>query len=138
MAQNFALILHELATNAVKHGALSSSQGHVAIEGKIEGNQGHKQFHFRWSERGGPQVAPPGRKGFGNTILFEAAKRFSQNVEAKYGPEGLTYQITVLLSELQAAPTERADMLIRPSPGRTGSKRGGVARRVASRDPVEA
>jgi two-component sensor histidine kinase len=104
MTQNFALVLHELATNAVKYGALSSSRGRVVIEGAVVGTNANAEFRLVWKERGGPSVTPPERKGFGNTILFEAAKRFAQNVEAKYGPEGLTYQICVLLNQLEPLP----------------------------------
>jgi two-component sensor histidine kinase len=114
MAQNFALILHELATNAVKYGALSSAQGRVAIEGNMEGASGNAQFRLSWKERGGPQVTPPDRKGFGNTILFEAAKRFAHNVEAKYAPEGLTYDIQVILGELQTSAKDQPAMLTTP------------------------
>jgi two-component sensor histidine kinase len=111
MAQNFALILHELATNSVKYGALSSAQGRVVITGTIDGTSRNTQFRLLWKECGGPSVTPPERKGFGNTILFEAARRFAQNVEAKYGAEGLTYDIRILLSDLQPSPTEGLGIL---------------------------
>lgn len=61
-AQNFALIVHELATNAVKYGALSSPAGHVEIEGRVERPDGDGQFVFLWKETGGPPVVGPTQK----------------------------------------------------------------------------
>jgi two-component sensor histidine kinase len=98
------MIVHELATNATKHGALSSTEGRIRISGSIEGVDGKKQFRFVWSESGGTPAAPPERRGFGSAILFNMAKSFSQNVEALYRPEGLTYELMVLLSAI-APPT---------------------------------
>ena len=101
-AQNFALILHELATNAIKHGALSSQHGGVAIEGRAEG----AQFRFMWKEWGGPAVAPPTRKGFGHAILVEATNRFGGKVEAAYPPDGFAYDCVFALSKIMAAQPE--------------------------------
>src|SRR4029453_5404 len=58
-AQNFALAIHELATNAAKYGALSTAAGRVDISWSIAKTNGSGQFTFRWQERGGPVVAPP-------------------------------------------------------------------------------
>jgi two-component sensor histidine kinase len=101
-AENFALIIHELVTNAVKYGALSTRQGRVVIQCSIDGANGSGQFRFDWRESGGPPVSPPARKGFGSAILFEAAKQFSQDVQAKFSPEGLTYQLRLLLAGIEA------------------------------------
>jgi two-component sensor histidine kinase len=105
-AESFALIIHELATNAVKYGALSTRQGRVAIQCSIDGADGRGQFRFEWRESGGPPVSPPARKGFGSTILFEVAKQFSQDVQAKFSPEGLTYQLRSLLTGIEAPRAE--------------------------------
>jgi two-component sensor histidine kinase len=105
-AESFALIIHELATNAVKYGALSTRQGRVAIQCSIDGANGSGQFRFEWRESGGPPVSPPARKGFGSTILFEVAKQFSQDVQAKFSPEGFTYQLRSLLAGIEAPRAE--------------------------------
>ena len=105
-AESFALIIHELATNAVKYGALSTRQGRVAIQCSIDGANGSGQFRFEWRESGGPPVSPPARKGFGSTILSEAAKQFSQDVQAKFTPEGLTYELRSLLTGIEAPRAE--------------------------------
>ena len=64
-AQNFALIIHELATNAVKHGALSQREGRITIHAQITDTA----LRFVWSELGGPEVKAPRRTGFGSSIL---------------------------------------------------------------------
>ena len=56
-AQNFALALHELATNAAKYGALSTQTGQVSISWTVSETNGDRHFTFRWQERGGPPVA---------------------------------------------------------------------------------
>ena len=111
-AESFALIIHELATNAVKYGALSTRQGRVAIQCSIDGANGSGQFRFEWRESGGPPVSPPARKGFGSTILFEVAKQFSQDVQAKFSPEGLTYQLRSLLAGIEAPRAEYPASLV--------------------------
>ena len=64
-AQQFAMIVYELTTNALKYGALSSPDGRVLISGKIERGDGSGSFVFLWNETGGPQVSPPTRRGLG-------------------------------------------------------------------------
>jgi two-component sensor histidine kinase len=105
-AQDFALIVHELTTNAVKHGALSSSEGRVKIDGRVEGVNGKGEFRFVWQESGGPLVAPPTRKGFGTAILFGTAKHFGQNIESKYAPDGFSYNLVGALNQIEP-PTNR-------------------------------
>ena len=68
-AQNFAMAIHELATNAAKYGALSTTAGRVDISWSIAKTNGSGQFTFRWQERGGPVVSSPTQKGFGSAVL---------------------------------------------------------------------
>lgn len=60
------MVFHELATNAVKYGALSRQSGVVSVAGNHIGND---QFELVWTERGGPPVEPPARVGFGQTLI---------------------------------------------------------------------
>jgi PAS domain S-box-containing protein len=70
-ATSLALVLHELATNAAKYGALSESDGRVSIAWKIEG----QAVMLDWIERGGPAIAEqPQRKGFGTDLALMSAK----------------------------------------------------------------
>ena len=68
--QALALVLHELATNAVKHGALSVPEGGCGSAGGSKEAGGARRVRLRWEERGGPRVAPPAARGFG-TLLIE-------------------------------------------------------------------
>jgi PAS domain S-box-containing protein len=99
-AQQFAMIVHELATNALKYGALSSPDGRIAISGKLERHNGSGSFVFLWRESGGPRVSPPTKKGFGSAILTEAAQQFG-DVTMNYSPEGLIYELRVDVNEIQ-------------------------------------
>ena len=93
-AQNFALALHELATNAAKYGALSNSTGQVRISWSVFKPNGHRLFTFRWQERGGPRVTPPQRKGFGTTVLEQVmAEYFETPPRIDYVEGGVIYEL---------------------------------------------
>ena len=66
---SLSLLLHELATNAVKYGALSTETGTVEVSWRIGQADGAIEFHLSWSETGGPQVTPPTRVGFGSRLI---------------------------------------------------------------------
>jgi PAS domain S-box-containing protein len=100
-AQQFALIVHELATNAAKYGALSTSDGRVEIEGQLDGGDADGMFAFTWREVGGPIVSEPSRKGFGSVILLDAAKQFGKRAALNFHPEGLHYELHVPLHTIQ-------------------------------------
>jgi len=68
-AQMFALVVHELATNAAKHGSLSTARGHVVINWRVDRTEPNPQLHFSWTERGGPPVAEPGAEGLGTQLI---------------------------------------------------------------------
>ena len=88
--------------NALKYGALSSLQGSIAIEGRIEPLNGDSRFIFRWKEHGGPPVSPPARRGFGSVILLESAREFGR-VAMDYAQEGLIYELDVPLGAIAAS-----------------------------------
>jgi PAS domain S-box-containing protein len=67
-AQGIGMALHELATNAGKYGALSNSDGRVRIAWKVSADK-LPTFQMTWTEEGGPPVAPPTRKGFGQKVI---------------------------------------------------------------------
>ena len=68
--QNVALALHELATNASKHGALSINSGKVDINWERQANEaGERDLRLTWRESGGPPVVAPDKKGFGFFVL---------------------------------------------------------------------
>jgi len=104
VAQTFALLLHELATNATKYGALSGPQGRIAIHWAIEGVGVEARFKFRWQELDGPPVVPPTRQGFGRILLEKAAaQEFGVPPKVTFALEGLSYEIDAPLSVVVAA-----------------------------------
>ena len=93
VAQTAALALHELATNAVKHGALSVAEGKVTIDGRMaDGNK----LVVLWHEQGGPLTSAPTTTGFGMTLLTRAIRhQHKGDVELEWHPEGLRCRITL-------------------------------------------
>jgi two-component sensor histidine kinase len=105
VAQTVALLMHELATNAAKHGALSRPDGQIAIHWSVEGVGAEARFTFQWKELNGPPVVPPTRQGFGRVLLEKAvAQEFGVTPKVIFAPEGLTYAIDAPLSVV--APDE--------------------------------
>jgi two-component sensor histidine kinase len=102
MAQTFALILHELATNASKYGALSNADGLLSVQWWTTGTGDAAQFHFRWEERGGPPVVQPDRKGFGTGLLQAAFPAGgSQQARLSFEPNGIVFTLDAPLSIIE-------------------------------------
>lgn len=100
-AQTFSLVLHELATNAAKYGALSRPGGTVAITWDIEGYGADRVLNFEWRETGGPQPSAPKHKGFGSVLITQMASADLQcTPELDYAPGGLIYRIEVSMALL--------------------------------------
>ncbi len=97
-AMSLSLLIHELATNAVKHGALSVPAGHVVIDWAI--NEG--QLEMRWVERGGPPAIAPTRRGFGSRII-NMGLTGSGDVKLHYASDGLTVEMTAPVRQVQQA-----------------------------------
>ncbi|MFD0466254.1 PAS domain S-box protein [Microvirga aerilata] len=95
MALAVAMALQELATNAVKYGALSNETGRVEIRWSLDETDSPGHFHLRWEESGGPPVRPPARRGFG-TRLIERSLAGDLHGEAKieFATAGLVCTIT--------------------------------------------
>jgi two-component sensor histidine kinase len=102
-AMSLALILHELATNAAKYGALSTREGQVTIAWGITGDVADPTVTLRWSEAGGPPVVPPTRTGFGTRLIGRGlAGNFGGEVALDYSTTGVVCTISALLKGLQA------------------------------------
>jgi PAS domain S-box-containing protein len=103
-AQNFALALHELATNAAKYGALSNATGRVRISWSKSVSNGSDLFTFRWQEDGGPPVSPPRHKGFGSAVLEQVmAEHFEVAPHIDFLPSGARYELNGSLDALTTA-----------------------------------
>jgi two-component sensor histidine kinase len=93
-----AMALHELATNAIKYGALSNEEGQVALHWQIKAADGEQRLHVVWSEQGGPPVTPPTRKGFGTRLIERGlAAELGGSVQLSYPVNGVTCIIDTLL-----------------------------------------
>lgn len=98
-ALSLALMIHELATNATKYGALRVSDGSVAITWKTLGDPKDPELTFCWQERGGPPVTPPTRKGFGSRLIERGlAGAVGGEVTIAYPPEGVTCTLVAPVS----------------------------------------
>ena len=96
-AQSLGLALHELATNAAKHGALSVPGGRIAVRWQIEGDRAL----LDWIESDGPPASPPLRRGFGLTVIERSlAHDLGGAVRMDFGPSGLRCQIAVPLDQV--------------------------------------
>ncbi|MDF2118963.1 sensor histidine kinase [Roseiarcaceae bacterium H3SJ34-1] len=96
MLQMLGLALHELATNAVKYGALSSAAGRVDISWTIgDAPEGGKSVTLSWIETEGPLVTPPQRRGFGAVILERIAPQAVKGrADLRYDRAGLQWRLT--------------------------------------------
>ncbi len=109
-AQSFALAVHELATNAVKHGALSSPHGRVIIRWSVAKPNGSSQFTFHWQERDGPPTQPPTHRGFGSIVLEQVmAEYFEARSKIDFAASGVSYQVEGPLDAIAAVPDVAVD-----------------------------
>lgn len=99
---SLSLVLHELATNALKYGALSNETGRVAITWDIGGEASDPAFTLRWREIGGPPAEEPTRRGFGSRLI-RAGLTGTGGVALRYLPTGLEADMTAPLSHLRAS-----------------------------------
>ncbi len=91
-AQNIGLALHELATNAMKYGALSSPEGRIVIRWDVDDRQMQKKFRLSWQEQGGPPVNPPKHQGFGHRFLNHIAQESSDTGAGfMFAPKGFAW-----------------------------------------------
>ncbi|HJU32229.1 MAG TPA: PAS domain S-box protein [Hyphomicrobiaceae bacterium] len=95
-AQMFALVVHELATNAAKHGSLSTLRGRVAVRWSIDRTGAEPVLRFHWTERDGPPVVEPTTSGLGSQLISLLGKS-----DVRFKPEGLEYALEISLAEAQ-------------------------------------
>lgn len=98
--QPMAMVLHELAVNAAKYGALSRPEGRLALSWWVE----QDALHLQWRESGGPPMeVPPARRGFGSRVIETSVTRqLHGRIERRWEPEGLLCEIWIPLSQMVA------------------------------------
>ena len=86
-----SMVIHELATNAVKYGALSSARGTLDVRWQA----GENQLSLEWTERDGPQTQEPEQKGFGYVLMEgQVEQQLNGTLETTFAPEGLSLKIS--------------------------------------------
>lgn len=91
--QPMGMILHELSTNATKHGACSVPHGAIRVEWGREG----KGLKLVWTESGEPLVEEPTRKGFGSRLIVDLGRQMGATLEKHWKPSGLLVEINLPL-----------------------------------------
>lgn len=99
LASPVGLVIHELATNAVKYGAFSTKEGTLKVFWNFTGGGAAQQFQLRWEESGGPAVEPPDKQGFGSYLIQNGVP--DATVELDFNPGGLLYVVTFPADSVQ-------------------------------------
>jgi PAS domain S-box-containing protein len=130
-ANALSLALHELATNAVKFGALSIDPGRVEVRWRQTGDGG---LELRWIETNGPPVATPTRRGFGATLLEKVTGReLGGEAKIEYRREGVRVVLTATASAIADAPPALAPATAAPAVIETGASGGAPRLQLAAR-----
>jgi two-component sensor histidine kinase len=89
-----SMAIQELATNAIKYGALSNEIGRINITWTVSHSGGPTRIHLRWEELGGPLVTMPTRRGFGSRLIEQhLAQDLNGHVKLEFAPAGLICDI---------------------------------------------
>jgi two-component sensor histidine kinase len=95
LALTMALLVHELATNAAKYGALSNAVGKLSINWRLS----DLRLNIEWHENGGPVITPATHRGFGTRLLSRSLDQFDGTVETAFETTGLVCKLSVILPE---------------------------------------
>jgi PAS domain S-box-containing protein len=101
-AQIVGMALHELAANAGKYGALSTTQGRILLGWRLEPNdEGEPMFSMSWRECDGPPVSPPATHGFGSTVLCAGIENsLNAKVDLSFPADGLIWSFQCPAADL--------------------------------------
>ncbi len=95
LVRNLRLVFHEMATNALKHGALSNTEGRVVIDWKLE----EQQVEINWREIDGPKASPPSSYNFGSRLITRSLKQLNADFEPTFAESGYCYRVVVPLRD---------------------------------------
>jgi two-component sensor histidine kinase len=110
--QTFALIVHELCTNAAKYGALSNETGEVVAEWTLGGNGADAYMEFAWKERGGPPVEPSSYQGFGLSLIGAMATSPTAEPVIDFDRDGFACRIRVPLDTIRPNRYDRVSAML--------------------------
>ena len=106
MAVPIGMAIHEMTTNAVKHGSLSRNGGSVDVRWTVTAVPGGQQLTWHWLERGGPRVMPPEREGFGTRLLQRVlAVQTKAEVRIDFDEIGLKVVIILIVPDEEEPPS---------------------------------
>jgi two-component sensor histidine kinase len=108
-ARALGMVVHELATNAVKYGSLSTAEGRLAIRWRLAGQNDAAQLHIVWQESDGPTVAASTQQGFGTRLIRNLLRHeLGGRVDLTLAPGGVRCEIEVPLTRATvSAPAAR-------------------------------
>jgi PAS domain S-box-containing protein len=122
-ALHLSLVLHELATNARKYGALLNPGGRVSIDWTVRSGE-ERRLSLRWRDRGGPPVSVPDSRGFGTSLIEESLRAHAGTASIHYEREGLTCDVTLTLpSAEQSSGGSYRRLMIGAEPQRAATAR---------------
>ncbi len=102
-AMTLTLAFHELATNAIKYGALSNETGTIELTWKVLDSGAEAELWMQWAERGGPRVVKPERQGFGSRLICTAASRsLCGRAELDFPTSGIVWTLLAPLTAVEA------------------------------------
>ena len=110
--QTFALIVHELCTNAAKYGALSNAAGEVVVNWTLGEDAGSGYLHFAWQERGGPPVSPATHEGFGLSLITAMGSNPMAKPVIDFAQSGFACAIRVPLDTIRPSRYDKASPVI--------------------------
>jgi two-component sensor histidine kinase/FixJ family two-component response regulator len=113
--QTFALIVHELCTNAAKYGALSNAKGEVLAEWSVGGSGAGAYMDFSWQERGGPPVEPATHHGFGLSLINAMGSTPTEEPVIDFASQGFACRIRVPLNTIRPNRHDRLSAGFVPS-----------------------
>ena len=113
--QTFALIVHELCTNAAKHGALSNDKGEVFAQWTLGGSGTGAYMDFSWKESGGPPIKPASHQGFGLSLINAMGSTPTEEPVIDFAEGGFACRIRVPLNTIQPNRYDRLSTCFGPA-----------------------
>ena len=100
LAVVLSMIVHEIATNAAKYGALSNENGTIRLDWEIITEDARPKLRLIWTEAGGPHVVTPVQRGFGSRLIERSARdQLGGEATVDFLPRGVVYTVTCSLED---------------------------------------